>query len=84
VLPEAQGLGTGRALIDQGLASLRALGAQGCVVLGEPLLYGRFGFVHDPALVLQGVRQAFFLSLSFGPISARGEVTYHAGFSAVS
>jgi putative acetyltransferase len=82
VLPEFQGQGIGRALIEHGLERLRALGAQGCVLLGEPPFYGRFGFINVPGLVLAGVPQEFFLSLSFGPVSAHGEVTYHAAFSA--
>lgn len=69
VLPEFQGQGIGRALIVRGLKRLCELGAQGCVLLGEPSLYGRFGFPNCPALVLEGVPQEFFLSLSFGSTS---------------
>jgi putative acetyltransferase len=82
VLPEFQGQGIGRALIEQGLERLCALGANGCILLGNPVFYGRFGFTNVPGLVLEGVPQEFFLSLSFGPASAHGEVTYHAAFSA--
>lgn len=82
VLPEFQGQGIGRTLIERGLESLRALGAQGCVLLGEPSFYARFGFANVPGLVLEGVPQEFFLSLPFGTASPHGEVTYHAAFSA--
>ena len=82
VLPEFQGQGIGRALIERGLENLRALGAHGCVLLGEPPFYSRFGFTNVPSLVLEGVPQEFFLSLSFGSDHAHGKVTYHAAFSA--
>lgn len=82
VLPEYQGQGIGRALIERGLQCIRGIGAQGCVVLGEPAFYTRFGFRHDPDLILAGVPPAFFLALPFGPGSARGQVDYHAAFAA--
>lgn len=82
VVPGLQGQGIGRALVEQGLARLRELGARGCVVLGEPLLYGRFGFANDPALVLPGVPQSYFQVLCFRPARPKGEVAYHEAFSA--
>lgn len=81
VFPDFQRQGIGRALIEQGLQRLRGLGARGCVLLGEPSLYGRFGFANCPDLILEGVPQEFFLSLPFGSAPARGKVTYHAAFS---
>lgn len=36
VIPELQHQGIGKALINSGLASLRSVGASGCVVLGDP------------------------------------------------
>lgn len=84
VLPSVQGQGIGPALIENGLSRLRKYGAAGCVLLGESAFYGRFGFVHNPLLILSGVPQEFFLALSFGPDSPRGEVTYHPAFSAES
>lgn len=82
VIPELQGQGIGRALIENGLERIRELGAQGCVLLGEPSLYGRFGFANCSGLVLEGVPQEFFLSLPFSSISAKGHVTYNDAFAA--
>lgn len=82
VLPSLQGRGMGRDLIEHGLAALRARGAAGCVLLGEPALYGRFGFAHDPRLVLADVPQEYFLALPFGAARPAGEVRYHPAFSA--
>lgn len=82
VHPSNQKQGIGRALIERGLLLLREQGASGCVLLGEPPYYGRFGFVNNPGLVLSGVPQEFFLALPFGSSSPQGEVIYHAAFSA--
>ena len=50
VRPDRQRTGIGQTLILEGLGRLRQLDAQGCVVLGDPGYYGRFGFVSDPGL----------------------------------
>jgi len=81
LLPSVQKRGIGGALIERGLSLLRERGAAGCVVLGEPPFYRRFGFANKSGLVLSGVPQEFFLALSFGSGSPQGEVTYHAAFS---
>lgn len=52
---EYRGQGVGRRLIELGLGSLRARGAGGCVVLGDPAYYRRFGFTADPTVALAGV-----------------------------
>lgn len=80
--PDWQGRGIGGALMERGIAELRRIGASGCVLVGEPAFYGRFGFVHDPALVLEDVPPEFFLALSLGASSARGAVRFHPAFEA--
>lgn len=82
VLPELQHQGIGKALINSGLASLRSSGASGCVVLGDPNYYGRFGFKNRPECIFEGVPAEYFQSLTFGPLSAVGKVTYHEAFGA--
>ncbi|MBV8908956.1 MAG: N-acetyltransferase, partial [Sphingomonas sp.] len=47
VMPALQRHGIGTALINAGLSALRERGAGGCVVLGDPAYYGRFGFKAD-------------------------------------
>jgi predicted N-acetyltransferase YhbS len=80
VVPDLQGLGIGAALIRAGLDRLRGIGARGCVLLGDPRYYSRFGFVHDPQLTYAaGPPQAFQrLILEMRP--PQGAVTYHAAF----
>ncbi len=84
VSPERQGQGIGTQLMRAALDSLRAQGAAGCVLLGEPAYYGRFGFKADPALVLPEVPEEYFQALSFGGPLPQGIVTYHAAFAAQS
>ncbi|MBC9177731.1 GNAT family N-acetyltransferase [Pseudoroseomonas ludipueritiae] len=57
--------GVGRLLTEDGLNRLRASGAGGCVVLGDPTYYARFGFEPDPALMLAGVPAEYFQRLCF-------------------
>ena len=80
VLPEHQRRGVGTRLMHASLRTLKEKGAAGCVVLGEPAYYGRFGFLADPALVFPGVPPEYFQVLSFGSAKPRGVVTYHAAF----
>lgn len=82
VAPAWQHRGIGRALIEKGLAELRKIGANGCVLVGDPAFYTRFGFADNPALVLEGVPREYVLSLSFGTFPARGNVEFHPAFQA--
>lgn len=82
VEPEWQRRGIGRALMERGLAELRKIGANGCVLVGDPAFYTRFGFANNPALILEGVPQEYVLSLSLGTSSARGNVQFHSAFKA--
>jgi putative acetyltransferase len=82
VAPEFQRRGIGRALVLMGLAEIEKQGAAGCVVLGDPAYYGRFGFSSRPDLQLPGVPLGHFQSLAFGAAQATGSVGYHHAFSA--
>ena len=62
VLPAAQGKGVGAALVEAGLALLRADGAAGCVVLGEPAYYRRFGFRNETRLRYPGAPPEYFMA----------------------
>lgn len=80
VTPAHQGRGIGSALLRAGLAHLIAAGARGCVVLGDPAYYGRFGFAAGPALTLGGVPPGYFLYRAFSPVYGEGTVSYHPAF----
>jgi predicted N-acetyltransferase YhbS len=66
--------------MNEALRILREKGAAGCVVLGEPAYYGRFGFLAGPALVLPGAPPEYFQAFAFGASRPRGVVSYHAAF----
>lgn len=80
VTPDMQRRGVGRALIHEGLARLAALDADGCVVLGDPAYYGRFGFVSDAALTLGGELSRYFQRLVLKGEPPKGDVSYHPAF----
>lgn len=82
VAPSAQRRGIGTALVEAGLARIRADGAAGCVVLGDPAFYRRFGFTADPALRYGDVPPAYFQSQRFRGPAPRGAVAYHPAFGA--
>jgi predicted N-acetyltransferase YhbS len=81
VLPDWQGRGIGAALVHAGLEDLQRIDAAGCVVLGEPAYYGRFGFAHDPALTYAGASNPrYFQRLVLRGDPPRGQVSYAAAF----
>ena len=82
VTPEHQGRRVGSQLMEHALAELRTLGAAGCVVLGEPGYYSRFGFNAEPSLVLPGVPAEYFQAISFNGSLPLGTVSYHDSFAA--
>jgi putative acetyltransferase len=84
VRPELQRRGIGSALINAGLERLRKVGSRGCVLLGEPGFYQRFGFRTDPRLRLDGVPPEFFLILPFQNVIPEGRVDYHPAFFEVA
>ena len=82
VLPDYQGNGIGSRLMREALHRLKAAGAAGCVLLGDPAYYHRFGFRAEPDLVLPGVPAEYFQALSLGGELPRGVVTYSTAFEA--
>lgn len=82
VAPATQRHGVGSRLMQASLDRLRAMGAAGCVVLGDPAFYSRFGFACDPGLSLPGVPPQYFQAIALGGQRASGVVAYHDAFSA--
>ena len=82
VWPNRQCGGIGSALIREGLQQLRQRGAAGCVLLGDPAYYRRFGFSSDHALHYGDVPPEYFQSLILSGEPCAGEVSYHEGFAA--
>jgi putative acetyltransferase len=81
VTPTQQRQGIGGALLRSGLRRLAERQVAGCVVLGDPAYYGRFGFAPWPGLVYPGLPADYFLALSLTGSVPSGEVVYHAALS---
>jgi putative acetyltransferase len=81
VNPEYQNQGVGSQLILSGLQAIIELNAKGCVLLGEPEYYNRFGFKACSELVLNDVPPEYFQSLLFTGDMPEGIVEYHKAFS---
>lgn len=80
VIPLQRRVGIGAALVRKGLARLQLLGARGCVVLGDPQYYTRFGFEHDPELTLSGFPSEYFQRIVLKGGLPSGEVRYSPAF----
>lgn len=81
VAPAHQGRGIGSLLVLDALHALRERQAGGCVVLGEPAYYGRFGFRTEPGLVLPDVPPEYFQALAFAEAMPCGVVSYDESFN---
>jgi len=82
VLPEYQKQGIGKSLMHEGLSLLKALGGEGCALVGDPNYYERFGFRNIPDLIHDGIPQEVFLVLPFDKKIPQGTVVFHVGFLA--
>ena len=84
VTPERQGAGIGSALMEEGLGRLHGLGAGGCMLVGDPAWYPRFGFRTDARLTLSGVPPEVFMILPFGAVGPAGPVAFHPAYAATA
>lgn len=80
VLPDLQGQGIGSALVESALAELRSMAADGCVLVGDPDYYRRFGFSTFPGLTHEGVPDQYVLALPFTEFAPRGGISAHSAF----
>ncbi len=83
VHPTQQHQGIGSALVQTALQHLKTQHAAGCVVLGDPDYYAKFGF-QPTALQLADVPAHYFQALCFEDTTATGWVSYAEAFSATS
>jgi predicted N-acetyltransferase YhbS len=79
--PARQGEGIGRALVEAGAAHWRDAGASGVVLLGDPALYGRFGFVRGTPLHIVGPLAEYFQVLPFTDPIPAASVAFAPAFS---
>jgi len=81
VAPSVQRIGVGSALVRSGLRRLAERAVAGCVVLGDPRYYGRFGFAPREGLVYPGAPSDHFMALVRSGDAPVGEVAFHPAFS---
>ena len=84
VAPAQQRVGVGSALVRFGLEELKIRGARGCVLVGNPEYYARFGFQPYPGLSYPGVDNAYVLGLAFTGEAPCGVVRYAPAFEAAA
>ncbi len=82
VMPDYQKQGIGTSLVNEGIGLLKDLGAEGCVLVGDPKFYECFGFRSPDKLKHEGVPQENFLALSFCNRIPEGTVQFHSAFTA--
>ena len=82
VRPDRQSRGIGTALARAAGERLAALGARGCVIVGEPGYYRRFGAVTGSAVLLPGVPAENVLVLAPDGSIPSGEVAFHPAYTA--
>jgi putative acetyltransferase len=80
VRPDLHRRGIGSALIRDGLERLEALGAAGCLLMGEPAYYARFGFVTGDALTYFRHPNPYLQWLVLEGPMATGDVIFHPAF----
>lgn len=81
VAPSRQGEGIGRALVEEAERHLRKQGARGIVLLGDPALYGRFGFVQNTPMRLEGPLAQYLQILPFGDRIPDAAVSFAPAFT---
>ncbi len=82
VHPNNQNKGVGSKLMKAALAELKQLNAGGCVLLGDPEFYQRFGFKPVAGLILPEVPAEYFQAILFQGRQPLGIVNYHESFTA--
>ena len=79
VWPRLQGTGIGTVLVNAGRDRLRRIEADGCVLIGDPAYYGRFGFRSGNGLVYRNLPDRLVQWLAFGDRKPSGVLRFSPG-----
>ena len=82
VRPDRQGEGIGTALVRAAGERLAELGAHGCLIVGDPAYYGRFGVVGGSSVEIPGVPAENILLLKLSDAEPVGEAAFHPAYGA--
>jgi putative acetyltransferase len=80
VAPARQRQGIGQRLVRAGLETIQKLGVEGCVLVGDPAYYRRFGFENPATLGMEGVPPEVIMCLPMSDTMPEGNVTHHPAF----
>jgi putative acetyltransferase len=84
VLPAHQRTGIGSKLVYAGLEAITQLGASGCILVGDPAYYTRFGFRLSPSNAPDGEPTEFFMVKLLGPQQPTGPIYFHGAFNSAA
>ena len=79
VWPDRQKSGIGSRLINEGLGILQKRNASGCVLIGDPNYYSRFGFVADGRISYRDLPTEVVQWLAFSDAKPGGVVKFSPG-----
>jgi len=80
VIPKYQCKGIGSDLIVTGLDELKRGGAAGCILVGNPKYYSRFGFELSPEYAPEGESEEYFMVKYFGDARPVGSFSFDPAF----
>ena len=73
--------GIGAALVRRALSVARRQGHSAVILIGDAPYYGRFGFRHDPRIVLDGAPAGHFQALALAGAVPAGRSAFHPAFT---
>lgn len=79
--PKWQGQGFGRMLVEEGCRICRTRGAEGVILLGEPALYSRFGFIQNTPITMVGALAPYLQVLPFTKDIPAASVSFAPAFA---
>ncbi|MFN1835661.1 GNAT family N-acetyltransferase [Balneola sp. MJW-20] len=79
--PDHQSKGVGSTLINEGLRYLESMNAAGCILVGEPSYYSRFGFNTFDHLRCAGIPHEYVMGLCFSDCEPYGDILYDPAFN---
>jgi putative acetyltransferase len=80
VLPAHQRQGIGSRLVRAGLEAISELGGRGCILVGDPNYYTRFGFRRSPSNVPAGEPAEYFMMLVLSGSAPNGPIGFDPAF----
>ncbi|HKT81108.1 MAG TPA: N-acetyltransferase [Vicinamibacterales bacterium] len=78
--PDVQRRGIGSRLVTDGIAALRRRNASGCIVVGDPDYYLRFGFQLAPDVAADNCPREYFMVMVLDGSAPQSAIDFHRVF----